>query len=238
MSDLTDALRKIEALLRVSPEHRDRMQRWEHSDFNDTDNTAALAGTDRTILIGQMDAAATAVEEVRHSPHLWAEPRVDSDLAASIDAVADALNAWDQGEPPRPDTHRHWSKIVAALAESPTETPGLRAAGYVYRDIRNVIGFLRSCVRSGEQLNPTDEAYIDAALDAVRDLEAAALGESVSPEPGTGLRVEGLDLDELHAAISTADYWDPGWLDRYKIEHPSKYAATDGKPIDAGDESR
>jgi hypothetical protein len=78
--------------------------------------------------------------------------------------------------------YEEWT--VTEYRAAPTETPGLRAAGYVYRDIRNVIGFLRSCVRSGEQLNPTDEAYIDAALDAVRDLEAAALGESVSPEPG------------------------------------------------------
>jgi hypothetical protein len=81
--------------------------------------------------------------------------------------------------PESPDWHAGYR---AGRAESPTETPGLRAAGYVYRDIRNAIGFLRSCVRSGEQLNPTDEAYIDAALDAVCDLEAsAALGESVSP---------------------------------------------------------
>ncbi len=82
---LTDALRFIEGLLKVAPEHRDRMQRWEHGDFNDTDNTAALAGTDRTILIGQMDAAATAIEELRHSPHLWAAANPEREDAGTLE---------------------------------------------------------------------------------------------------------------------------------------------------------
>jgi hypothetical protein len=47
-------------------------------------------------------------------------PSLDHDLAASIDAVADALNAWDQGEEPRPDTSLHWNRIVAALRAAPS----------------------------------------------------------------------------------------------------------------------
>lgn len=70
---MREALDMIAALAKVAPEHRDRMQRWEHGDFNDTDNTPNLAGSDRTILIGQLDAIATAIEELRESPHLWTE---------------------------------------------------------------------------------------------------------------------------------------------------------------------
>jgi hypothetical protein len=57
----------------------------------------------------------------------------DDGLRESIDAVADALNAWDQGEPPRPDTHRHWSRIVAALSPTRTESVKPEYGGALYR---------------------------------------------------------------------------------------------------------
>jgi hypothetical protein len=97
--------------------------------------------------LGESLSEAACVFGPEHEPwgctvHLGVRTRLDEtrcsvvrdrDLAASIDAIADALNGWDQGEPPRSDTHQHWSKIVnayrsGALIESPTETPGLRAA--------------------------------------------------------------------------------------------------------------
>lgn len=85
---MQEALATLAALAKVAPEHRDRMQRWEHGDFNDTDNTAALCGTDRTILIGQLDALATGIEELRHSPHLWAS--AIAGLAIEAEAVEKA----------------------------------------------------------------------------------------------------------------------------------------------------
>jgi hypothetical protein len=48
-------------------------------------------------------------------------------LSEAIDAIADALNGWDMGEPPRPDTHRHWAKIVGALRTSSPAPAGLDA---------------------------------------------------------------------------------------------------------------
>lgn len=109
--DLAAAFDRIDSLLDVDPAHKDRMDRWEHGDFNDTDNTPALAGSDRTILIEQLRYAREALYELRHSPHLWRTharlrhpgERVDPDpcgsLRTQIAALPVMLNVGDDGEP-------------------------------------------------------------------------------------------------------------------------------------------
>lgn len=64
------------------------------------------------------DASDIAAAYGRRAAGDKAQREPQDDIEASINAVADALNAWDQGEPPRPDTHRHWSRIVGALTGS------------------------------------------------------------------------------------------------------------------------
>jgi hypothetical protein len=85
---------------------------------------------------------------------LPSEPAVPEPLSEAVDAVAAALNEWDQGSPPPLDLHRHWNRIVSALlrpATPATDTPeGL-----------NVERLARALARLAEVGPP---AHLDIAL--------------------------------------------------------------------------
>ncbi|HET9613729.1 MAG TPA: hypothetical protein VFP22_02860 [Candidatus Limnocylindrales bacterium] len=69
------------------------------------------------------------------------------EVAEAVDALADALNGWDRGEEPRPDTHRHWQTILDALHRA-TAPAGLREAARAAANltcIRMFWGAARPC---------------------------------------------------------------------------------------------
>ena len=87
---MQEALDVIAGLAVVAKEHRERRDKFESESQNGWPSEAMVAGTDRTILISQLDYIATAVHELRHSPHLWASAVAGlaiEEEAASLDAL-------------------------------------------------------------------------------------------------------------------------------------------------------